>query len=234
MIERKNERTIELLNINERMIETIENKEIPEIMDERQLLIDLSKLTDGERIEMKKLGILSGDNKINGYDYPSLHSNRPPIEKHVTHAPQVINEAYDYQKPSSFSRALRLDFGGHKVLLISGTASVNEEGQAEHIGDFKAQLWRIYVNITNLLAAEGMTWHDVVRTTNYLRDIERDYSEFNKIRTSFYNWMKLDPLPASTGTVSYTHLRAHETVLDLVCRLLLEKKKTKKITNKTT
>ena len=28
--------------------------------------------------------------------------------------------------------------------------------------------------------------------------------------------------------VSYTHLRAHETVLDLVCRLLLEKKKNKK------
>src|SRR5664280_2392720 len=27
-----------------------------------------------------------------------------------------------------------------------------------------------------------------------------------------------------TGSVSYTHLRAHETVLDLVCRLLLEKK----------
>ena len=29
-------------------------------------------------------------------------------------------------------------------------------------------------------------------------------------------------------TVSYTHLRAHETVLDLVCRLLLEKKKNSK------
>ena len=27
--------------------------------------------------------------------------------------------------------------------------------------------------------------------------------------------------------VSYTHLRAHETVLDIVCRLLLEKKKMK-------
>ena len=26
------------------------------------------------------------------------------------------------------------------------------------------------------------------------------------------------------GAVSYTHLRAHETVLELVCRLLLEKK----------
>ena len=31
--------------------------------------------------------------------------------------------------------------------------------------------------------------------------------------------------PYDTGAVSYTHLRAHETVLDLVCRLLLEKKK---------
>jgi 2-iminobutanoate/2-iminopropanoate deaminase len=168
-------------------------------MGEKQLLIDLSKLTDGERIEMKKLGILSNEDKFIESVYPSVHIDRPPIEKHVTHAPHVINEAYDYQKPSSFSRALRLDFGGHKVLLISGTASVNEQGQAEHIGDFKAQLWRTYVNITNLLEAEGMSWHDVVRTTNYLRDIERDYTEFNKIRTSFYNWLKLDPLPASTG-----------------------------------
>ena len=168
-------------------------------MAEKQLLIDLSKLTDGERIEMRKLGIISEDNKFIESVYPSVHNERPPIPKHVVHAPQVINEAYNYQKPSSFSRALRLDFGGHKVLLISGTASVNEEGKAEHIGDFNAQLWRTYVNITNLLAAEGMTWHDVVRTTNYLRDIERDYAEFNKIRTSFYHWLKLDPLPASTG-----------------------------------
>ena len=28
------------------------------------------------------------------------------------------------------------------------------------------------------------------------------------------------------NSVSYTHLRAHETVLDIVCRLLLEKKNT--------
>ena len=35
----------------------------------------------------------------------------------------------------------------------------------------------------------------------------------------------LGPLAAGDMPVSYTHLRAHETVLDLVCRLLLEKKK---------
>ena len=31
-------------------------------------------------------------------------------------------------------------------------------------------------------------------------------------------------LVASADAVSYTHLRAHETVLDLVCRLLLDTK----------
>jgi enamine deaminase RidA (YjgF/YER057c/UK114 family) len=180
-------------------METLNLNTAKEIVKKPELLIDFSKLTEGERIEMKKLGILSDDGKYKDFVYPSVHIKRPPVEKHVTHAPHVINEAYDYEKPSSFSRALRLDLGGYKVLLISGTASVNEEGKAEHIGDFKAQLWRTYVNITNLLAAEQMSWHDVVRTTNYLRDIERDYAEFNKIRTSFYRWMKLDPLPASTG-----------------------------------
>mgnify|MGYP003377353396 CR=1 FL=1 len=36
--------------------------------------------------------------------------------------------------------------------------------------------------------------------------------------------IKLAHLQAK-APVSYTHLRAHETVLDLVCRLLLEKKR---------
>jgi enamine deaminase RidA (YjgF/YER057c/UK114 family) len=172
---------------------------ITDIKKDKELLIDLNKLTDGEQIEMRRLGILSEENKIIESVYPSIHAERPPIEKHVVHAPHVINEAYEYEKPSSFSRALRLDLGGYKVLVISGTASVNEEGKPEHIGDFKAQLWRTYLNITNILKAEGMTWHDVVRTTNYLRDIERDYGEFNKIRTSFFRWLGLDPLPAATG-----------------------------------
>ena len=34
-----------------------------------------------------------------------------------------------------------------------------------------------------------------------------------------------DEATDTSDSVSYTHLRAHETVLDLVCRLLLEKKR---------
>ena len=39
------------------------------------------------------------------------------------------------------------------------------------------------------------------------------------------DWLRRADGTESYYAVSYTHLRAHETVLDLVCRLLLEKKK---------
>ena len=121
------------------------------------------------------------------------------IEKKAVCAPRALNEAYDYERPSSFSRAMRLDFGNIAVLLISGTASIGANGESLHIGDFRAQLRRTYENITALLEAEGATWKDIVRTTCYLRDIERDYEAFNEERTAFFREQQLDPLPASTG-----------------------------------
>ncbi len=111
----------------------------------------------------------------------------------------VLNEAYDYERPSSFSRGLRVDLNGLVILLISGTASIDEHGNTVHVGDFRAQLRRTYENITGLLEAEGATWKDIVRTTCYLRDIERDYAAFNEERTAFFAEQGLDPLPASTG-----------------------------------
>ena len=114
-------------------------------------------------------------------------------------APGLLNEAYDYPRPSSFSRGMRIELGGVAVLLISGTASIGEDGQSLHEGDFRAQLRRTYANISGLLKAEGASWKDIVRTTCYLKDIERDYAAFNEERTSFFRQQALDPLPASTA-----------------------------------
>ncbi len=122
-----------------------------------------------------------------------------PIEKRAVTNYSVLNEAYCYAKPSSFSRGMRIDLGSVAILLISGTASIDENGKSVHIGDFRAQMRRTLANITGLLASEGCTWHDIVRTTCYLRDIERDYEAFNEERTAFYKEQGLDPLPASTG-----------------------------------
>jgi enamine deaminase RidA (YjgF/YER057c/UK114 family) len=122
-----------------------------------------------------------------------------PVNKRAVTNLGVLNEAYAYAKPSSFSRAMRIDLNGLIILLISGTASIDENGVSVHIGDFRAQMRRTFSNITGLLKAEGCTWHDIVRTTCYLRDIERDYDAFNEERTAFYAEQGLDPLPASTG-----------------------------------
>jgi 2-iminobutanoate/2-iminopropanoate deaminase len=122
-----------------------------------------------------------------------------PVKKRAITNHGVLNEAFAYAKPSSFSRGMRIDLGGVTILLISGTASIDENGQSVHIGDFRAQMRRTLANISGLLASEGCTWHDIVRTTCYLRDIERDYEAFNEERTAFYKEQGLDPLPASTG-----------------------------------
>ena len=122
-----------------------------------------------------------------------------PVKKRAITNHDVLNEAYAYAKPSSFSRGMRIDLNGLVILLISGTASIDEQGRSVHIGDFRAQMRRTLDNITGLLASEGATWHDIVRTSCYLRDIERDYAVFNEERTAFMKEQGLDPLPASTG-----------------------------------
>jgi len=126
-------------------------------------------------------------------------ANAATIEKKAISAPDILNEAYHYAKPSSFSRGLRIELGGIAILLISGTASVDENGCSVHIGDLRAQCRRTFLNITRLLESEGATWKDIVRTTCYLRDIDRGYEAFNEERTAFYREQALDPLPASTG-----------------------------------
>src|SRR5215469_12042446 len=121
-----------------------------------------------------------------------------PIQKRAMTNHGVLNEAYAYSKPSSFSRGMRIDLNGLTILLISGTASIDENGKSVHIGDFRAQMRRTLDNITGLLEREGCTWPDIVRTSCYLRDIDRDYEAFNEERTRFYQEQGLDSLPAST------------------------------------
>lgn len=122
------------------------------------------------------------------------------VPKRAIHAAEVLNEAPDYPQATAFSRGMRVELpGGATLLMLSGTASVGARGETLYPGDFQAQCWRTYRNLTRLLESERASWHDVVRTTCYLRDIERDYDEFNRIRTEFYAALGLDPFPASTG-----------------------------------
>ena len=82
-----------------------------------------------------------------------------------------------------------------------------------------------------------------IRDRPYTTSADTSVSGYNGLSGAEVDWDTYDdladgvyiPLVQTNGgpggawdtrvtAVSYTHLRAHETVLDLVCRLLLEKK----------
>lgn len=122
------------------------------------------------------------------------------LPRRAISAPDVLNEATAYAPiPSSFSRGLRVELPGASMLLLSGTSAVDESGATVHAGDFTAQCLRTYRNLGRLLESEGASWRDVMRTTCYLRDIDRDYATFNRLRTAFYAALGVAPLPASTA-----------------------------------
>lgn len=119
------------------------------------------------------------------------------IEHRPIQAPGALNEAYDYDRPVPFSRGTRVELGCASMLLISGTASVDDDGKSVHPGDLDAQTRRMFNNITALLASEGADWHDVVRTTIYLADM-RDYERLAELRREHFDAVGLSVYPAST------------------------------------
>src|SRR5690242_19946947 len=121
----------------------------------------------GEKIERNSLGLPACEPAPAGL-IKRRSTGRSPLKKRAMKSPDVLNEASEYG--SAFPRGLRVDLpGGITHLVISGTASVGPNGETLYGGDFRAQLWRTYHNLTRLLESEGANWQDVVRTTCYLR-----------------------------------------------------------------
>ena len=156
--------------------------------------------TEAEKTERRAMGLPPSEPAPADILSPDAETAlvRTPVKKRAIMAPGVLNEADEYG--SAFTRGLRLDFpNGHTHLIISGTASVGTEGETLYPGDFRAQCWRTFRNITTLLESEKASWQDIVKTTCYIRDIERDYDQFNDVRNEFYRALGLDPYPASVG-----------------------------------
>ncbi len=179
--------------------------------------------SEAEQEERRLLGLPPAEPAPRASIVPPPHPGRPVVRKRAIHVPDVLNEAPDYPQPVAFSRGLRVDLeGGVTHLLLSGTASIGSRGETLHPGDFRAQCWRTYRNLTRLLAAEEATWHDVVRCTCYLRDIERDYADFNSIRSEFFGALGLDPLPASTGI--QVRLCRSDLLVEIEAHAILERR----------
>lgn len=100
---------------------------------------------------------------------------------------------------SSFPCGMRIERDGATMLVICGTACMNGHRNAPPPEDFRGQTWQTLRNITAVLEAEGAAWRDVVRTTCFTQDMDRDYGKCYEVQSQFYKEIGLDPRPASTG-----------------------------------
>jgi enamine deaminase RidA (YjgF/YER057c/UK114 family) len=152
-----------------------------------------ASFSEGEVAEMRAMGFVDGEGRIVGRAPVA-----PQIPRKKISSLDVLDEAPDYG--SGFARGIAMTAEpGQRTLWLSGTASIDAAGRTVYAGDLCAQTWRTYRNLTRLFESEGADWSDVVRTSCYLRDIERDYDAFNRTRNLFFRCMAVDPLPASTG-----------------------------------
>lgn len=70
---------------------------------------------------------------------------------------------------SAFSRAMEIDSGGWRRLLVSGTASIYPDGRTAWVGDAEQQVDLTMEVVAAILKSRGMTFRDVTRATAYFR-----------------------------------------------------------------
>lgn len=91
-----------------------------------------------------------------------------PEQQHYLYARTHLNPTYEYGV--TFERGTAVDFGDRRHVYISGTASINNRGEVEHVGDIVRQTHRMWENVETLLKEGGTTYDDVAHLIVYLRD----------------------------------------------------------------
>ena len=78
----------------------------------------------------------------------------------------------------TFERGTRIAYADRVHHLISGTASIDNEGNVVHVGDVMEQLERALENVEALLRSGGARLRDMMHLIVYLRD-PADYPRVN-------------------------------------------------------
>ncbi|MBI4875148.1 MAG: translation initiation inhibitor [Acidobacteria bacterium] len=76
--------------------------------------------------------------------------------------------ATDYR--SSFSRAVEIRLPAHRLLYVSGTASITPDGRTAHVGDLEGQIALTMDVVEGILQSRGMSWASVSRGIAYFQD----------------------------------------------------------------
>ena len=86
-----------------------------------------------------------------------------------------------------------------KTIYVSGQVSVNERAEVVGKGDLRAQVERVFANLTVALASAGATFHDVVKITYFVVDLKPEHvAHVREVRSKYLN-MKNPPASTLVG-----------------------------------
>ena len=81
---------------------------------------------------------------------------------------------------SAFSRAMIVEDSSSKLILVSGTASIDGQGKSVHVGDSAAQIHQSLKVVAALAEGEGATLQDLCEVTVFIKRKE-DFPVFQKV-----------------------------------------------------
>lgn len=91
-----------------------------------------------------------------------------PEQQRYLYALSHLNKTIEYGV--TFERGTLMQYGDRNHIYISGTASINNQGEVIHVGDIRKQTERMWENVSALLDEGGMDFSDIMQIIVYLRD----------------------------------------------------------------
>jgi len=110
---------------------------------------------------------------------------------------QIVSSPNAPKAIGPYSQAVAVPATG-KLLFCSGQIPLDPATGEMVQGDVVAQTARVMKNLEAVLAAAGMTFADVVRTTIYLTDL----ADFAKVNETYARYFKADPPARATVQVA--------------------------------
>lgn len=101
-----------------------------------------------------------------------------PSQQRYLYALSHLNRTIEYGV--TFERGTCMEYGDRAHAIISGTASIDNQGQVVHVGDIVNQTYRMWENVEKLLEEAGMDFGDVMQIIVYLRDTA-DYATVKRM-----------------------------------------------------
>lgn len=91
-----------------------------------------------------------------------------PEQIQYLYAPENLNRTYEYGV--TFERGTAVTYGDRRHIFVSGTASIDKQGEIVCPGDVLRQAVRMMENVSALLAEADATMADVMQAIVYIRD----------------------------------------------------------------